>query len=69
VIRSVVRFDPAKEAVVIVDDPGTPLVRGQCQRLEILQHDGIADLYMHVLPGMGEQVATAIETALGGGHR
>jgi integrase len=24
------------------------------------------DTYMHVLPGMGEQVASAIETALGG---
>ena len=24
------------------------------------------DVYMHLLPGMGEQVASAIETALGG---
>jgi integrase len=27
------------------------------------------DTYMHVLPGMGEQVASAIETALGGATR
>ena len=34
---------------------------------EALGHSGSSftlDVYMHVLPGMGEQVASAIETAL-----